>query len=325
MVKPIDRVLKCLLIKQLDVLARLLTRVLPVYVREPFRVRYFPLWEKYGFHLSPVHFYEPMPDTRSLTDALLGKKSELIGIDMQEADQLDLLHNVFPQFRPEYAEIPREPGTDPKQFYLNNGFFTGADALVYYGMVRHFNPQLVIEVGSGFSSRLAARACLRNGRGELICIEPNPDRTLTDGFGGLTTLIAKRVEDVGFDLFQRLRANDILFIDSSHVVRCGGDVNCLLLEIVPRLNPGVIVHLHDIFLPHEYGRAWVIDRYRFFTEQYLLQAFLTFNTEFRVLFANHYMAVKHQGEMAALFPNSSGFGSTSFWMRRTMDLPTSDE
>ena len=304
-------------------LAWLLSRILPVYVREPFRVRYFPLWEKHGFHLSPVHFYEPIPDTRILTDALLEKESDLIGIDMHEADQLVLLRNVFPQFRAEYAEIPREPGTDPKQFYLNNGYFTGADALVYYGIVRHFNPQLVIEVGSGFSSRLAARACRRNGQGEVICIEPNPDQVLRDGFSGLTMLIPKRVEEVGFDLFQRLRANDILFIDSSHIVRCCGDVNCLLLEIVPRLNPGVIVHLHDIFLPQEYGRAWITGRYRFFTEQYLLQAFLTFNAEFRVLFANHYMALKHQEEMAALFPNSSGFGSTSFWIRRRMELATS--
>ncbi len=285
-------------------------------------MRYFPLWEEHGFHLSPVHFYEPIPDTRTLTDALLEKESELVGIDIREADQLDLLRKVFPQFRAEYAEIPREPAADPKQFYLNNGYFTGADALVYYGMVRHFKPQLLIEVGSGFSSRLAAQACLRNGHGELICIEPNPDQVLRDGFPGLTMLIAKRVEEVGFDLFQRLRANDILFIDSSHVVRCGGDVNCLLLEIVPRLNPGVIVHLHDILLPQEYGRAWVIDRYRFFSEQYLLQAFLTFNTEFHVLFANRYMALKHQGEMAALFPNSSGFGSTSFWMRRRIESPT---
>jgi hypothetical protein len=322
MVKPINRVLKPLLLRSLDPLARLLSRVLPVYVLESCRVRYFPLWEEHGFHLSPVHFYEPIPDTRTLTDALLEKESELVGIDIREADQLDLLRKVFPQFRAEYAEIPREPAADPKQFYLNNGYFTGADALVYYGMVRHFKPQLLIEVGSGFSSRLAAQACLRNGHGELICIEPNPDQVLRDGFPGLTMLIAKRVEEVGFDLFQRLRANDILFIDSSHVVRCGGDVNCLLLEIVPRLNPGVIVHLHDILLPQEYGRAWVIDRYRFFSEQYLLQAFLTFNTEFHVLFANRYMALKHQGEMAALFPNSSGFGSTSFWMRRRIESPT---
>jgi len=241
---------------------------------------------------------------------------------MRESDQLHLLNNVFPQFRAEYAEIPREAPPDPGAFNLNNGFFYGADALVYHGILRHFQPHLVIEVGSGFSSRLAAQACLRNGQGELICIDPNPDQILRNGFPGLRALIAESVEKVEFDLFQQLHANDVLFIDSSHVVKCGGDVNCLLLEIVPRLNPGVIVHLHDIFLPGEYGRGWVKDRYRFFTEQYLLQAFLAFNPEFHVLFANHYMAVKHPAEMAALFPNSSGFGSSSFWMRRRIELPT---
>ena len=84
------------------------------------------------------------------------KESALVGIDMREADQCDFLHQVLPTFRSEYVGIPHEPTVDSTQFYLNNGYFTGADALVYYGVIRHFQPQLIIEVGAGFSSRLAA-------------------------------------------------------------------------------------------------------------------------------------------------------------------------
>jgi hypothetical protein len=312
----IRRILKPFVWRCLDLTAWVLARFLPIFVREPFRVRYFPLWEKFGVHLSPVHYYEPIPDTRTLTDSVFEKESELVGIDLHESDQLNLLRNVFPRFRGEYAEIPTEAGANPQEFYLNNGYFAGADALVYYAMVRHFKPRRIVEVGSGFSSLLAARACRRNGHGDLVCIDPNPGQVLEDGFSGLTMLIRKPVQELKLELFKQLQANDILFIDSSHVVRCCGDVNDLLLEIVPRLNPGVIVHLHDIFLPQEYSSHWIKDRYRFFTEQYLLQAFLSFNTEFRILFANHYMAIKHPQEMAALFPSSSELGNTSFWMCR---------
>ena len=316
----IGRLLRALRLIVLDLLARVQSWVLPIFVREPCRVRYFPLWEQHGFYLRSVHFYEPIPDRRTRTEALWEKESALVGIDMREADQCDFLHQVLPTFRSEYVGIPHEPTVDSTQFYLNNGYFTGADALVYYGVIRHFQPQLIIEVGAGFSSRLAAQACRRNGHGELVCIEPNPDPILRAGFPGLTTLIAKRVEEVETDLFQNLRTNDILFIDSSHVVRCGGDVNCLLLEIVPRLNPGVIIHLHDIFLPQEYHKAWVMERYWFFSEQYLLHAFLTSNAEFQVLFANRFMSRRHQRDMEALFPPSSDLGNSSFWMRRRLEL-----
>jgi len=173
----------------LDLFARLLSWVLPMYVRDPLRVRYFSLWEQHGFRLRPVYFYEPIPDTRTLTNALWEKESELVGIDMREGSQWYLLSHIFPQFCAEYAKIPQEPTSDPKQFYFNNGYFRGADALVYYGMIRHFKPQLIIEVGAGFSSRLAAQACQLNGQGELICIEPNPDHVLKEGFPGLTTHI----------------------------------------------------------------------------------------------------------------------------------------
>jgi Methyltransferase domain len=300
----------------LDPAAWLLSRFLPVYVRESFRVRYFPVWEKRGIHLSPVHFYEPIPDTRLLTDRLLERESDLRGVDMRESDQLDLLRNVFPRFRAEYAGLARKKPATPNEFYLNNGYFTGADALVYYAMVRHFQPRHLIEVGCGFSSLLAAQACRLNGKGDLVCVDPFPGQTVKGGFPELKRLIPKPVQEVDPELFQQLNANDILFIDSSHVVKCCSDVNWLVLEILPRLKPGVLVHFHDIFLPQEYSKAWVMERYRFFSEQYLLQAFLIFNTEFQVVFANHYMALKHREEMAALFSNVSGFGSTSFWIRR---------
>jgi len=300
----------------LEKMAQLLTRILPVYVQEPHAAKYFRLWEEHGFHLTPVHFYQPIPDTRALPDELWAKDSELVGVEMNEEVQLDLLCNVFPRFQAEYNDLPLNPTGQDYEFYLNNHHFEGTDALVLYCLVRHFRPNWILEVGSGFSSRLSAQAALRNGNTRLTCIEPYPHPILTKGFPGLTALIPKRVQEVGFDLFQELGAGDILFIDSSHVVKCGGDVNYLFLEVLPRLNPGVVVHVHDIFLPREFPKNWMIEKQWFWTEQYLLQAFLTHNSEFEVLFANTYMAFRHAREMRATFPRSPWWGGGSFWMRR---------
>jgi len=276
----------------------------------------FRLWERHGFHVTPVHFYQPIPNTQSLPETLWDRPSELIGIDMNDAVQLDLLRNHFPKFRDEYDQFPAEETSEPGRFSLKNGLFDGTDALVAYCMIRHFQPRLIIEVGSGFSSLVAAEAMAKSEGSTLICIEPFPLDFLRKGFPGLRSLIEKKVEDIDTEFFSQLGSGDVLFIDSSHTVRIGGDVNYLFLEVLPRLKPGVIVHVHDIFSPFDYRRDWVIDELRFWGEQYLLQAFLTFNSEFEVLMANAYLGHRYMEDLKATFPNSPWWGGGSFWMRR---------
>ncbi len=288
----------------------------------------FPVWERHGFHVTPVHFYQPIPDTESLPETLWDRPSELPGIDMNDSVQLDLLTKHFPRFRSEYERIPIQPTGERGSFHLDNKLFGGTDALVAYCMVRQFQPQLIIEIGSGLSSVLLAQAAARNGRSDLICIEPFPREFVRNGFPGLRSLIEKKVQDIDLEFFSQLESSDLLFIDSSHAVKIGGDVNYLFLEVLPRLKPGVIVHVHDIFLPFEYRRDWVMDEFRFWSEQYLLQAFLTFNSEFEVLMANRYLAHRYLGDLKAAFPsleklkatlpNSVRWGGGSFWMRRKL-------
>jgi len=300
----------------LDEVADLLASILPTYLKEENAGKYFRFWETHGFHLTPVHFYQPIPDTRSLTDRLWSTPNRLLGVDFNDEVQLDLLRNVFPVYREECARISTEPTGRAYEFYLNNGMFDRTDALAYYCLIRHFRPKLIIEVGAGFSSRLSAQAALQNGGSRLICIEPYPDHALTHGTPGVTTLIERRVQDVELELFQELTAGDMLFIDSSHVVSLGGDVIHLFREIVPHLKPGVLIHLHDVFLPDEYPRDWVLGRRQFWTEQHLLQAFLAFNSEFEVLFANAYLGQKYLSELQAAFPTLLDWSGGSFWMRR---------
>jgi len=280
-------------------------------------LKYFPIWQEKGFHVTPNHFYQPIPDTRTLSDYLFAHESALPGVDMNEAGQLQLLHHVFPRFQEEFLEFPDKPTGNPYDFYFNNNFFDGTDALVLYCMVRHFRPKLMIESGCGNSTRVSAKAAMVNGSTELICIEPYPPDYLAGGMPGVTRLYQEKIENVDIDFFASLNEGDILFIDTSHVVKCGGDVNRIYLEVLPRLNKGVIVHIHDIFFPMEYPKCWVKDEFRFWTEQYLLQAFLAFNSAFEVLFSNSYMGLKHHDVLKEVFPNSRPYwGGGSFWMRK---------
>ncbi len=276
----------------------------------------FPVWERQGFHVTPVHFYQPIPDTQALPKTLWNRPGELVGIDMNDSLQLDLLRMHFPKFRDEYEQFPTKPTGEAGRFYLRKRPFGGTDALVAYCIIRHFQPRLIIEVGSGYSSLLIAEAAAKINACSLICVEPFPCDFLSKGFPCLKALLAKKVEEIELDFFSQLEAGDILFIDSSHTVKIGGDVNYLFLEVLPRLKPGVIVHVHDIFLPFEYRRDWVMDEFRFWTEQYLLQAFLTFNSEFEVLMANSYLSYYHKEDLKATFPSLPSLGGGSFWMRR---------
>jgi len=297
-------------------LSDFIAAVVPLFLKSGKFRDVFPAWEQHDFHVTPVHFYQPIPDTRSLPETLWNRPSKLVGIDVNEALQLDLLRKEFPKLKHEYDQLPATPTGEVPRFYLNNGLFGGIDALVAYCMVRHFQPRLIIEVGSGLSSLLLSEAAMKSKGASLICIEPFPQEFLKEGFAGLDRLIEKKVQDVDLEFFSQLQSGDVLFIDSSHTVKIGGDVNYLFLEVLPRLKPGVIIHVHDIFLPFDYRRDWVMEEFRFWTEQYLLQAFLTFNSEFEVLMANNYLSYYYEADLKNTFPTLNSWIGGSFWMRR---------
>ena len=301
---------------RVEELAALVSRLAGPVMQKGAYPEFFRACEALGIHVTPVHFYQPLPDTRTLPESLWQGERATPGIEWNEAVQLQLLTKEFPKLQDEYNALPAGPTADPFQFHFNAGLFDGTDALALYCMVRHFRPATVLEIGSGMSSLLTAQAARKNGDTQLICIEPYPNEKLRQGFPGLTRLIIEPVQQVDMRTFEELGANDILFIDSSHVSKIGSDVNYLFLEVLPRLRPGVIVHVHDIFLPMEYRRDWVKEEFRFWNEQYLLQAFLIFNSQFEVIFANSFLGKRHADEMRATFPKSPWWGGGSFWMRR---------
>ena len=268
-----------------------------------------------GGHLLPVHFYSPVPDTSALPEELYEFRYDRVpGWSLNVAFQLDLLSKLA-RFAGELGELYERP-SETNSFQWENDAFNSTDASVYYAMIRLFNPSKVIEVGGGYSSCIAALAALRNGDTILDVVEPYPQPFLVAARPGLHRLIQEPVQSLSPEVFTSLDANDILFIDSSHVCKVGSDVTYLILEILPRLKPGVVVHFHDIFLPWNLPRKWTTEHRLFWNEQYLLLAFLQGNRDFEVLIANHYLGRCHAEELMEVFPHISRPRGGSFWIRR---------
>ena len=263
--------------------------------------------DRWGYHIRPIHYYEPLPDFRSITAEQLSRRRNFPAIDFRWEDQLQLLSSLA-KYRDELLEL---------EFDFNNGFFSGFDAAVYYSVIRHLKPQRIIEIGGGSSTRIAAKALAHNDQGQLSCIEPYPEQRLLEAQLNIQ-LLTKRVEEIDLDFFSCLEANDILFIDSSHTVKFGSDVCYELLEVLPNLKPGVWIHVHDIFFPHDYPAEWLMNERRSFNEQYLLEAFLAFNKNFRVQLANYWLCLDHLKKAARLWHDalSSNYGASSFWIKR---------
>jgi predicted O-methyltransferase YrrM len=282
----------------------------------------FALGERFGVHITPNHYYWPIPDIKSLDESLWSARSEMVGIDLRESAQVQLLDDFVARSKAEFDQVPVRAMGTAHQYYSENPMFLGADAAILYHLIRTRRPKKIIEIGSGFSTYVSAQALLKNqaedgDSGELIAIEPYPNATLRAGFPGLTRLMQTPLQKVPLSTFETLAENDILFIDSSHVLKIGSDVQYEYLEVLPRLKRGVLVHIHDIFLPYEYPKEWVYKLARYWTEQYLLQAFLAFNDHFEVVWAAHFMRKTYPEKLRdALRPHSIE-GAASFWIRKT--------
>ena len=275
----------------------------------------------------PVHFYQPIPDLKDLDErGVWDRVSPLSGIEWDTEKYTENL-KILSQYADE-CNWPNEPSEDPAAFHINNTAFSYGCASALHCIIRKYKPKRVIEVGSGNSSKVIAGALKVNVDEDSGY---KPEYTIIDPYSGLdtdifpieTTLYRQQVETMDLEFFAQLEAGDILFIDSSHVCRTGSDVNYEILDILPNLNTGVLIHFHDISLPHEYPKVYSTSRTPiFWTENYLLQAFLIENSNFEVFLPMDYMQRNHEPLFRSLFPKGNQavlWGSGSFWIRRKYD------
>ncbi len=262
------------------------------------------------------HYYEPQFNYSALKRPLSDER-DLPGIDWNADGQLGFLDLLV--YAGELAGINTEK-TDELKFSLQNYSFGAGDAEFWYQLIRAKKPSRIYEIGSGHSTLLAVEAVNKNReedpayKCEHVCVEPY-EMPWLEKLG--ITIVRQKVEDVDPEFFSALGENDILFIDSSHMIRPDGDVLYEYLQLLPRLNHGVIVHIHDIFSPRNYPKQWLQDEVRFWNEQYLLEAFLTENNNWKIIGAVNWLCHNHFDKLKTVAPSIEPASEPgSFYIRR---------
>ena len=268
--------------------------------------------------VPPGHFYSPVPDLADIEprfEELCATTRDPAGVDLRCAEQLRFFRDLAALTR----EVPlaKVPGTESRYGSDNPNYGIG-DALLLRAMLRHLRPRRYLEVGSGYTTALALDVNERflGGSMQVTAIEPYPELLHhVVRPGDPVEVVCAPVQSVPLEMFTALGANDVLFIDSSHVLKTGSDVQFLYTRVLPVLAQGVYVHIHDIFWPFEYLRHW-IEQGRAWNEAYILHAFLACNHDFEIVLWNHYLAVRHRDviaqELPAMLENPGG----ALWVRR---------
>jgi hypothetical protein len=270
----------------------------------------------------PGHFYSPAVDPAEVAadqDRIWPADPAPPGLDLNPVGQAAFLDGPLRKWLADY-DYPEQPppGAPPWAFFGANTQFERLDARALFAMLLELRPARMIEVGSGFSSLLTADVKRRHldGRLEFRCVEPFPRPFLRAGVPGIDEVVETRVQELPGPWFaERLGPGDVLFIDSSHVVKTGSDAVHLYLGVLPLLPAGVVVHVHDIFLPNDYPRPWVVDEARSWNEQYLVQAMLVFGDSFEVLFGSSAAAAMHPELLAEVLGGPVWTGG-SLWLRK---------
>lgn len=275
-----------------------------------------------GIGIFPIrdHYYEPLFNpVRLKRDLRLNRSLPAVDLRLPQALELLTEFRYGAEFRDVMARTRVAADARPA-FSMGNVSFESGDADMWYSMIRHFKPKRIIEIGSGHSTLVARAAIAMNGHEDAtyscdhVCIEPFENAWLESCGARVHRAL---VEDLPASFFHELGPGDMLFIDSSHMIRPQGDVVFEYLELLPALQPGVIVHIHDIFTPRDYLPNWVITEKRFWNEQYLLEAFLSFNTAFEVLLPVNYLHHEAYDALAAACADHARSREPgSFYIRR---------
>jgi hypothetical protein len=249
----------------------------------------FEFWQRLGFHLVGDHFYDPIPNTKTIEITY--------NQDLRELPGLSVYWSAFVPEACTLMELYLEEFISNRHIFgyrEDNYYFYGLDALYYYSFIRKWQPKRIVEIGQGFSTRIALAALTQNASAQqnnprLVSIDPYPRLELEVPKAIEYVAIRKSLRDLNEDLSKTVRSGDLLFIDSSHVFKFGSDVQLLFEYVYPRLAIGAFLHVHDIFTPYDYPRDWMLKRKQFWNEQYFLESFLSFNEDFRIEAPIHYI------------------------------------
>lgn len=273
------------------------------------------VFEDRGLVLVPSGFYYPIPTLEDIEDSW-EYRTEMPFLDETIFDRA-LLAAELERLMPFAAEFnpPEEGDLDhPAEYAWNMSIFGWSDAIAYYSILRERKPRRVIEIGSGFSTLIATQAMTKNGSGEVICVEPYPRAFLHDLD---ITLVEQPVEVLAVDWFNdNLGPGDVLFIDSTHVVKTGSDCVYLYLKLLPELRNDLLIHVHDVHAPGATPKSWLVTHHLYWTEHYLLLAYLIENPRTRVLYGSVANALLNRELLEEMMGGKTAIGGGSLWFEQ---------
>lgn len=281
-----------------------------------------PLPPEVPLFVPPGHFYSPITHPAEVArhlDATQGKEAprQLADVHLDHTAIVETWRALLPYLQS--APFSERPA-DGLRFGYENPAYSYGDASMLHAMLRHLRPARVVEIGSGWSSAVIVDTDERylGGETSLTFIEPFPEllTTLVGAGSGHTRVVDRPVQQAPLEIFLELQRNDILLIDSTHVVKTGSDVCFELFEILPRLASGVMVHIHDMFWPFEYPRSWAVNENRSWNELYAIRAFLAGNSQWRVRMFNDYLAQIDRALIEETFPLFLRNPGGALWLER---------
>ena len=279
----------------------------------------------------PGHFYSPIPSVDDYhwvhsSNNLEAHTNSSEGIDFNEEGQLKLLDEIS-KFHSSLPDFPYNK-TSQYNFYYDNDYYSFPDASVFFCLVNYLKPQKIIDVGGGNTTTLMMdcnKHCFKDNPIDITVIEPYPDRMAhLVSHDSTVKKLFMRVQDCDLSLFESLKKDDILFLDTTHVSKLGSDVNYLAFNVFPRLQSGVVIHIHEMFYPFEYPKEF-FDTGKCWNELYFWRAFLSHNDKYEILLHNSYLAKKFPELLRSKIPNYFKTGrklvnvqneGSSLWLRK---------
>lgn len=278
-------------------------------------------------NIVPAYFYSDIPLVDYINHSFEYRipGEEIYNSFIFDKDRIAGFLEVLSEYSAEFSPSVEKNVDHPDEFYWHNPAFSYSDAMAYYCVVRHFKPDHILEIGSGYSTLVANAALLRNGKGRLTLIEPYPKEFLRN-LESVDSIIESFVQDIPVaDLVKLIESSDIWFIDSTHTVKVGSDCLYIYLLVMPRISKDMIIHSHDIHLPYGLPQKQVLEKHIYWTEQYLLYAYMLDNPRIDVLFSSAYAIKALPDFLKSLMRGTYHAGGGSIWYRLAANTVTNNE
>ncbi len=277
--------------------------------------------QSHNVNIVPANFYSNIPTIDDIKNSFEYRGDKLDWYDQVfDKEKIEQFIDVITPYAEEFSPPLKGNRENPAEFFWENPAFSFSDAMSYYCMIRHFKPDNILEIGAGFSTLVADCALKKNGSGRLTLIEPYPKAFLGQ-IDSVDTIIESFVQDIPLaELIEMIEGVDLWFIDSTHTVKVGSDCLYLYLNVMPRIATELIVHSHDIFLPYGFPKEHVMEQHIYWTEQYLLYAYMLDNPKVDVLFGSTYASRQLPESSQRLMGGKCRDGGGSIWYRLNRKL-----